>query len=185
MKEDFDPIWVAPDVSPEIAQFIQSARLIMLTMNDGEVIKRAIASGQTLAQGASACIAQTINLVESKLGELSPDDENVVAVHLAGTIVDYAAQEGDHDAKNKKRAVEAITDAAMVTLQAEQGPMAPQGAPVGPMGAARFLAVQYGEPSRPEPGQCCPADRRADLREGRQALEGRRRTIRVERQWLV
>ena len=74
MKEDFDPIWVAPDVSPEIAQFIQSARLIMLTMNDGEVIKRAIASGQTLAQGASAFIAQTINLVESKLGELSPDD---------------------------------------------------------------------------------------------------------------
>ena len=135
MKEDFDPIWVAPDVSPEIAQFIQSARLIMLTMNDGEVIKRAIASGQTLAQGASAFIAQTINLVESKLGELSPDDENVVAVHLAGTIVDYAAEEGDlSTAKNKKRAVEAITDAAMATLQAEQGPMAPQGAPVGPMG---------------------------------------------------
>ena len=50
------------------------------------------------------------------------------------------------------------------------------------MGAARFLAVQYGEPSRPEPGQCCPADRRADLREGRQALEGRRRTIRVDRE---
>ena len=134
MKEDFDPIWVATDVSPDIAEFIQSARLVMLTMNDGEVIKRAIASGQTLAQGASAFIAQTINLVESKLGELSPDDENVVAVHLAGTIVDYAAQEGDPEAKNKKRAVEAITDAAMVTLQAEQGPMAPQGAPMGPMG---------------------------------------------------
>ena len=135
MKEDFDPIWVATDVSPDIAEFIQSARLVMLTMNDGEIIKRAIASGQTLAQGASAFIAQTINLVESKLGELSPDDENVVAVHLAGTIVDYAAEEGDlSTAKNKKREVEAITDAAMATLQAEQGPMAPEDAGMGPMG---------------------------------------------------
>ena len=60
MKEDFDPIWVATDVSPDIAEFIQSARLVMLTMNDGEIIKRAIASGQTLAQGASAFIAQLV-----------------------------------------------------------------------------------------------------------------------------
>lgn len=129
MKEDFDPIWVAPNVSPEIAEFIQSARLVMLTMNGGEIIKRAIASGNTLAQGASAFIAQTINLVESKLGELSPDDENVVAVHLAGTIVDYAAEEGDLDsAQSKKRTVEAITDATMATLQSGQ-----QGAPMEPM----------------------------------------------------
>ena len=133
VKEDFDPIWVAPNVSPQIAEFIQSARLVMLKMQDGEVIKRAITGGKTLAQGASAFIAQTINLVESKLGELSPDDENVVAVHLAGTIVDYANQEGDPEAKDKKRAVESITDATMQTLQAheqgESGQEEPQGAP--------------------------------------------------------
>lgn len=127
MKEDFDPIWVAPNVTPELAEFIQSARLVMYSMQQGEVIKRAIASGTSLVQGASAFIAQTINLVESKLGELSPDDENVVAVHLAGTVVDYAAQEGDPEAKNKKQAVEAITDATMQTLQAHEQQEGPEG----------------------------------------------------------
>jgi len=133
-KADFDPIWVSDDVSPEIAEFIQSARLVMLKMKDGEVIKRAIASGQSLVQGASAFVAQTINLVESKLGDLSQQDENVVAVHLAGTIVDYAAAEGDPEAKDKKRAVESIARAAMRTLQADAQPQAGQMAmpPVGP-----------------------------------------------------
>lgn len=142
-KEDFDPIWVAPNVSPEVAEFIQSARLVMLKMQDGEVIKRAITGGKTLAQGAAAFVAQTINLVESKLGELSMEDEQVVATHLAGTIVDYAAHEGDPEAKDKKAAVQAITQAVMPMLQAhEQGegdePMgppqaAPQGAPMQPL----------------------------------------------------
>lgn len=146
MKEDFDPIWVAPDVSPEIAQFIQSARLIMLTMNDGEVIKRAIASGQSLAQGASAFVAQTINLVESKMGDLSPEDENVVAVHLAGTIVDYAAEEGDPEAKNKKKAVEAITDGAMAMLQTEQAAPETAAGPMGQMGPEQPPMPPQGPP---------------------------------------
>ncbi len=144
-KADFDPIWVSDDVSPEIAEFIQSARLVMLKMKDGEVIKRAIASGQSLVQGASAFVAQTINLVESKLGDLSQQDENVVAVHLAGTIVDYAAAEGDPEAKDKKRAVESIARAAMRTLQADAQPQAaqppmqqagPEQAPMQPLMAA-------------------------------------------------
>ena len=149
MKADFDPIWVAPNVTPELAEFIQSARLVMYSMEKGEVIKRAITSGKTLTQGASAFIAQTINLVESKLGELSPDDQNAVAVHLAGTIVDYAAQEGDPEAKDKKRAVQDIADAVMQILQSneQQEPQAeeaqempgqpepvPQGPPQAPAG---------------------------------------------------
>lgn len=131
-KADFDPIWVSDDVSPEIAEFIQSARLVMLKMKDGEVIKRAIASGQSLVQGASAFVAQTINLVESKLGDLSPQDENVVAVHLAGTIVDYAAAEGDPEAKDKKRAVQSIAKDVMAMLQADQGQQAPPAQPAMP-----------------------------------------------------
>lgn len=136
-KADFDPIWVSDDVSPEIAEFIQSARLVMLKMKDGEVIKRAIASGNSLVQGASSFVAQTINLVESKLGDLSPQDENVVAVHLAGTIVDYAAAEGDPEAKDKKRAVQSIAKDVMAMLQADhaqQGqPMQQPAMPTPPM----------------------------------------------------
>lgn len=131
-KADFDPIWVSDDVSPEIAEFIQSARLVMLKMKDGEVIKRAIASGNSLVQGASSFVAQTINLVESKLGDLSPQDENVVAVHLAGTIVDYAAAEGDPEAKDKKRAVQSIAKDVMAMLQADQGQQAPPAQPAMP-----------------------------------------------------
>lgn len=166
MKEDFDPIWVAPNVTAELAEFIQSARLIMYSMQDGDVIKHAITSGQTLAQGASAFIAQTINLVESKLGELSPEDQNVVAVHLAGTLVDYANKEGDPEAKNKKVAVESITDAVMQVLQQgeqqepqaeesqeapgqpepmqmQQGP--PQAAPQGPPQPRPLLSSMNGQ----------------------------------------
>lgn len=146
-KQDFDPTWVAPNASPENKKFIQSARLVMLKMKDGEGIKRAITDGNSLAQGAGVFVAMTINLVESKMGEKSPEDEMVIAAHLAGTIVDYAAKEGDPEAKDKKKAVMQIIEVAMPILQpddeqaepmpdneqmeAQQGPpMPPQGPPM-------------------------------------------------------
>ena len=125
-KQDFDPTWVAPNASPEVAKFIQKARLVMLKANDGEGIKRAITDGQSLAKGAGAFVAMTVNLVESKLGEQSPEDEMLIATHLAGTIVDYAAKEGDPEAKDKERAVMAIVEVAMPILQQEE-----QGEPPG------------------------------------------------------
>jgi hypothetical protein len=126
-KEEFDPIWVAPNVTPEMAEFIQSARLVMLKIKDGEGIKRAITSGKSLVQGAAAFVAMTIGLVQSKLGDLSPEDQLTAAVHLAGTIVDYAAEEGDPEAKDKKRAVEAITDATLAMLQKQGAPQGDEG----------------------------------------------------------
>lgn len=137
-KDDFDPSWLAQNLSPENAKFIQSARLVMHKMKDGEGIKRAITSGQSLAQGAGAFVAMTINLVESKMGEKSPEDEMVIATHLAGTIVDYAAKEGDPEAEDKHKAVMQIIEVAMPILQQEeqgepQEGMAPQEmAPQGP-----------------------------------------------------
>lgn len=143
-KQDFDPTWVAPNVSPENAKFIQAARLAMLKINDGEGIKRAITDGQSLAQGAGAFVAMTVNLVESKMGERSPEDQMTIVAHLAGTIVDYAAREGDQEAKDKARAVISVIDVAMPILQQEE-----QGEP--PMDEQSEVGMPPGPPMQGPP----------------------------------
>lgn len=144
-KQDFDPTWVAPNASPENKKFIQSARLIMLKMKDGEGIKRAITDGNSLAQGAGVFVAMTINLVESKMGEKPPEDEMVIAAHLAGTIVDYAAKEGDPEAKDKKKAVMQIIEVAMPILQPDDE----QAEPMPDNEQAEAMGGPSGQPPQP------------------------------------
>lgn len=148
-KQDFDPTWVEPTATPEIAKFIQQARLAMLKMKDGEGIKRAITSGQNLAQGAGAFVAMTVNLVESKVGEQTPEDEMTIVAHLAGTIVDYAAKEGDPEAKDKKQAVFDIIDVAMPILQPDDE----QSEPTPDNEQAEAMGGPSGQPPMPQQGR--------------------------------
>ena len=152
-KQDFDPTWVAPNASPENKKFIQTARLIMLKMKDGEGIKRAITDGKTLAQGAGALVAMTINLVESKMGEKPPEDEMVIAAHLAGTIVDYAAKDGDPEAKDKKKAVMQIVEVAMPILQPDDNE---QAEPMPDNEQAEAMGGPSGQPPMPQQGPPMP-----------------------------
>ena len=148
-KENFDPTWIAPNTPTAVANFIQSARIIMFKMKDGEGMKRAITSGNSLVQGASAFVALVINLVESKMGEQSPQNEAIIATHLAGTIVDYAAEEGDSEANDKKAVVEDVLEAVMKVLQSPEQEQAEQESPMDQMQEPQ--EAPQGPPQAPPP----------------------------------
>lgn len=132
--------FIAPNASPEARKFILAARGMMYSAGDGEMLKQAIIGAQSLSFSAVPFIAMVIQTVEQKLGELSPNDLLVVAMHLAGTVVDIAAEQGDPEAQNKQDAVEDIADGVAGVLdgsiQMGQG-QAPMGGEVAdPMAQA-------------------------------------------------
>lgn len=114
--------FIAPDATTAAKKFILSARTMMYAAKDGELIKRAIEGADSLVDGTIPMIAMVMGLVEEKIGPLSPEDERVVAAHLAGTIVEIAQKMGEPESQVEegRMAVEAITEGVIEVIAGAQ-----------------------------------------------------------------
>ena len=110
---------IAPNASPEARQMILLARGMMYSDDMAGALQKAIHGGDYLADGAVPLIAQLIQGLAQQVGELSDVDLHAVVVHLAGSLVDMAEKMGDPDARDKRAAVEDITEGVMAVLSGE------------------------------------------------------------------
>lgn len=139
--------FIAPDASREAKKAILAIRTLMYAGEEGqegEIIKRAISGSDSLVDGSIPMIAMVVSSAEQKLGQLSPQDLEVVVTHIAGTIVEIARDLGDPEAmaEDGRTATDEITDGVMEVLTAQEepdpammqgmDPMAPEMPPQGP-----------------------------------------------------
>jgi len=135
--------FIDPNTPLAAKKFILASRAMLYAGDkgqEGEAIIRAITGSSSLVDGSVPILAMVIENVESKLGDLSDADLRVVAVHLAGTIVEIAKEMGDPEAKveDGKRALMEITQGVMDVMMKEEGgeptgdDMQQQTQPMGP-----------------------------------------------------
>ena len=118
--------FIDPNTPLVAKKFILASRAMLYAGDkgqEGEAIIRAITGSSSLVDGSVPILAMVIENVESKLGDLSDADLRVVAVHLAGTIVEIAKEMGDPEAKveDGKRALMEITQGVMDVMMKEEG----------------------------------------------------------------
>lgn len=89
---------IADNASEAAKDFIVTARAMMYDDRAEEAVKKALTGTAALADGIVPFLAMTIQGIESKQGELSDLDRQVVAIHLAGSMIDLAKELGDPDA---------------------------------------------------------------------------------------
>lgn len=138
--------FIDPNTPLVAKKFILASRAMLYAGDEGqegEAIIRAITGSGSLVDGSVPILAMVIENVESKLGNLSDADLRVVAVHLAGTIVEIAKEMGDPEARAEdgKRALMEITQGVLDVLTKEESGEPPgvdmqqQAQPMGqPMG---------------------------------------------------
>lgn len=135
--------FIDPNTPLAAKKFILASRAMLYAGDkgqEGEAIIRAITGSSSLVDGSVPILAMVIENVESKLGDLSDADLRVVAVHLAGTIVEIAKEMGDPEAKveDGKRALMEITQGILDVMMKEEGgeptgdDMQQQTQPMGP-----------------------------------------------------
>lgn len=135
--------FIDPNTPLAAKKFILASRAMLYAGDkgqEGEAIIRAITGSSSLVDGSVPILAMVIENVESKLGDLSDADLRVVAVHLAGTIVEIAKEMGDPEAKveDGKRALMEITQGVLDVMMKEEGgeptgdDMQQQTQPMGP-----------------------------------------------------
>jgi hypothetical protein len=129
--------FVHPNASPAAKKAILVGRNMLYggeEGREGEAIKRAIISGKDLVSGAIPIIAMIVSGIEQMTGDLTDEDVQMVVPHLAGSIVEFAKEEGDPEAMEDdgKPAVAAIIEGATEMLM--QGAGQPQEEPQGPPG---------------------------------------------------
>jgi hypothetical protein len=124
--------FIAPDVSPEVRQFIQSCRRLMYSEEFTPIIKQALTGANSLAESAAPVLMEIIGRAQDKMGPLSDEDVQTVATHLAGTIVSTAKILGDPEAEDGQAAVEQIVGLIdeMTSGAQEQEAMPPQEEPM-------------------------------------------------------
>lgn len=139
--------FIAPNASDAAEEFILMARTIMYDEQSDEAVRTALIGTAKLIDSVAPFIAMTIQGLESKLDELSQIDRQVVAIHLAGSMVDLAKEQGDPEAV--KGAAEEIADRVLQMLEKNpdgqagmQGP--PMAEPMPPNGPP--------PPAEPPPG---------------------------------
>lgn len=128
--------FVHPNASPAATKAILAGRTMLYggeEGREGEAIKRAIISGKDLVSGAAPIIAMIVSGIEQMTGDLTDEDVQMVVPHLAGSIVEFAKEEGDPAAMEDdgKVAVAAIIEAAteMLMQGAAQAPQEPAAGP--------------------------------------------------------
>lgn len=116
--------FIRPGVSAEAREFVARARELMYNEKFTPILKQAIAGGQDLVSGAAPVIAQIILQVENKMGPLSDDDLQDVAISLAGTIAGFAKMLEHPDAENIAETAHEIAEGAIEIMnhQEEQAP---------------------------------------------------------------
>lgn len=105
--------FIAPDVSPEVADFIKKCRTLMYSEEFTPIIKQALTGANSLAESAAPVLMEIISRAQDKLGPLSDEDLQTVLTHLAGTLVATAKMLGDPEAEDAQEAVEAIVGIVM------------------------------------------------------------------------
>lgn len=141
--------FVHPNASPAAVKAILAGRNMLYggeEGREGEAIKRAIVSGKTLVSGAVPIIAMIVSGIEQMTGDLTDEDVQMIVPHLAGSIVEFAKEEGDPEAleDDGKTAVAAIIDGATEMLM--------QGAQAAPEAAAGPPMPEQGQPLMNVPG---------------------------------
>lgn len=105
--------YIAPDVSPEVRDFIQKCRTLIYSEEFTPIIQQALTGANSLAEGVAPILLQIITRAEDKLGPLSEEDFATVALHLAGTLVGTARILGDPEAENPEEAAQEIVATMM------------------------------------------------------------------------
>lgn len=120
--------FIAPDVSPEVRQFIQNCRMLMYSEEFTPIIKQALTGAGSLADSAAPVLMEIVSRAQDKMGPLSDEDLQTVLTHLAGTIVSTAKMLGDPEAEDGQEAVESIVG-IVNEMVAGDSPEEPQEAP--------------------------------------------------------
>lgn len=131
--------FISPDVSPEVRDFIQRCRMLMYSEEFTPIIKQALTGAGSLAESAAPVLMEIISRAQDKMGPLSDEDLQVVATHLAGTLVSTAKILGDPEAEDAQEAVESIVGLINdLTSEQQEDPQAqPQAEPQGALGQLR------------------------------------------------
>ena len=141
--EDMDLLpggdFISPDVSPEVRQFIQNCRMLMYSEEFTPIIKQALTGAGSLAESAAPVLMEIISRAQDKMGPLSDEDLQVVATHLAGTLVSTAKILGDPEAEDAQEAVENIVGMIndMTSGAEQQGEESPPEEPQGALSQLR------------------------------------------------
>lgn len=114
--------YIAPDVTTEAREFIQTCRRLIYSEEFTPIIQQALTGANSLAEGIAPVLMQIITRAEDKLGPLSEEDFAAVALHLAGTLVGFARILGAPDAENPE---EAVQDTVALMMEMSQGEEAP------------------------------------------------------------
>lgn len=131
--------FISPDVSPEVRDFIQKCRMLMYSEEFTPIIKQALTGAGSLAESAAPVLMEIISRAQDKMGPLSDEDLQVVATHLAGTLVSTAKILGDPEAEDAQEAVESIVGLMNdLTSEQQEAPQEqPQAEPQGALGQLR------------------------------------------------
>lgn len=127
--------YIAPDVSPEVRDFINACRRLIYSEEFTPIIQQALTGANSLAEGIAPVLVEIITRSEDKLGPLSDEDFAAVALHLAGTLVGFAKMMDSPDAENPEEAVQ-DTVALMVEMTEGAPEAAPEEAPPEQMAGA-------------------------------------------------
>lgn len=128
--------YIAPDVPPELRDFINACRRLIYAEEFTPIIQQALTGAGSLAEGIAPVLVEIITRAEDKMGPLSDEDFASVALHLAGTLVGFAKIMDAPDAENPEEAVQE-TVALMVEMTEGGGEeMPPEEAPEDQMGGA-------------------------------------------------
>lgn len=128
--------FIAPDVTPEVRQFIQNCRLLMYSEEFTPIIKQALTGSESLSESAAPVLMEIVSRAQDKMGPLSDEDLQTVLTHLAGTIVSTAKMLGDPEAEDGQEAVEAIVGLVNEMTAGGEAEEAPEEVAEEPMGAA-------------------------------------------------
>jgi hypothetical protein len=119
--------FVAKEASPQARHFILMARALMYSDGMEDALRKAVAGGQYLSDGAVPFLSQLIVQLANKARiPLTDEDMHTVVVHLAGSLVDLADKLGRPSAKDKRGQVEDIVEGVMAVLSGKVAAMARQ-----------------------------------------------------------
>ena len=144
---------IADNASEAAKDFIVTARAMMYDDRAEEAVKKALTGTAALADGIVPFLAMTIQGIEGKQGELSDMDRQVVAIHLAGSMVDLAKELGDPDADKPGLAQEIAGRVMEMLAKNPQGGNGGQGgAPMQPGPGGPPPDPNAPDPNAPPPG---------------------------------
>ena len=119
--------YIAPDVTPEVREFINACRRLIYSEEFTPIIQQALTGANSLAEGIAPVLVEIITRSEDKMGPLSDEDFASVALHLAGTLVGFAKMMDSPDAENPE---EAVQDTVALMVEMTEG--APEGEEMPP-----------------------------------------------------